>query len=328
MSKFQNIFNNSKMNAMKTKNLLHFGILMIAALTLSLAGCKKSDTTTTKGKSDTESLQQLTKDENNIENVTDQSCDDARTEMSILGNKSTLPGGLCNATATFSGNVNDTLTIDIEYHGLNCNGSHYRTGHVIVKKRYSESWGQAGATVIMNLVNFTTTKTSTGKTLILNGTKHFQNVSGHFIWELDSSTVTSIQDKVWGSLTATFDDGSQRIWNIDRLRTFTGTLTQLVMTTDGLGVADGYTNLATWGTNRNSELFYSSITQSVVHKQVCDWNPCSGSIVHEIPAASKSSTISFGYDSNNNLITNGDCPTRYRIDWVVNGYSGTFFLPL
>ena len=314
---------------MKTKNFFRFGFLMIAAMTLTFAGCKKSDTTTPKGRTDTESMQQLTKDENNIESVTDQSCNDAQTELAILGKKSTLPGGgLCNAVATFSGNVNDTITIDIVYNGLNCNGSHFRTGHVIVKKRYSENWGQAGATVIMILDNFTTMKVSTGKTLILNGTKHFQNVSGHYIWELDSTNVTEVQDRVWGTITAKFDDNSVRTWNIDRRRTFTGTLTQLVMTTEGLGVADGYTNLATWGTNRNSELFYSSITQAVVHKQVCNWNPCSGIIFHEIPAASKSATITFGYDNNNNLITNGDCPSRYRIDWVQNGVSGTFFLPL
>ncbi len=311
---------------MKTKNLFRFGFLMIAAMTLMFAGCKK-DTTTNKGSANTESMQQLTKDENNVENASDQALNDANQVLSPGKLKST-ESWPCNATVTFSGNVNDTITIDIIYHGKDCNNTHIRTGHVAIKKRYLEEWGQAGATVIVILDNFTITKISNQKSLTLNGTKHFQNVSGHYLWQLGlDSTVTSIVHKVWGTVTATFENGN-RVWNIARQRTFTGSLIALVMTTDGFGTADGYTNLATWGINRNNEQFYSRITQSVVHKQVCNWDPCSGIIIHEIPSASKSATITFGYDSNNNLITNGDCPTRYRVDWVVGSNSGTFFLPL
>lgn len=310
---------------MKTQNLFRYAFLMIAAMTLTFAGCKK-DTTTNKGSANTESMQQLTKDENNVENASDQALNDANLVLSPGKLKST-ESWPCNATVTFSGNVNDTITIDIIYHGKDCNNTHIRTGHVAIKKKYQEEWGQAGATVIVILDNFTITKISNGKSLTLNGTKHFQNVSGHYLWELFDSTVTSIVHRVWGTVTATFENGT-RVWNIARQRTFTGSLINLVMTTDGFGSADGYTSLATWGINRNGEQFYSSITQSVVHKQVCDWDPCSGVIVHEIPAASKSATITFGYDSNNNPITNGDCPTRYRVDWVVGSNSGTFFLQL
>ena len=311
---------------MKTQNLFRFGFLMIAAMTLMLAGCSK-DKTTTKGSANTESMQQLTKDEINVENASDQALNDVNMVLSPGKLKST-ESWPCNATVTFGGIVNDTITIDIDYHGKDCSNTHIRSGHVIVKKRYLEDWGLAGATVIVRLNNFTITKISNEKSLTLNGTKHFQNVSGHYLWELGlDSTVTSIEHRVWGTVTATFENGN-RVWNIARQRTFTGSLIALVMTTDGFGSADGYTNLATWGINRNDEQFYSSITQSVVHKQVCNWDPCSGIIIHEIPAASKSATITFGYDSNNNLITNGDCPTRYRVDWVVGSNSGTFFLPL
>jgi len=312
---------------MKTKNLFRFGFLMIAAMTITFTGCKK-DTTTTKDKANTESMQQLTNDENNVENASDQALNDANQVLSSGKSKST-ESGPCNTTITIGPIVNDTISIDIFYHGPDCSNTHTRTGHVIVKKKYLEDWGTTGATVIVLLNNFTITKISNGKSLTLNGTKHFQNVSGHYLWELGlDSTVTSIEHRVWGTVTATFDDNTSRVWHIARQRTFTGSLIALVMTTDGFGTADGYTNLATWGVNRNGEQFYSSITQSVVHKQVCNWDPCSGIIKHEIPAASKSATITFGYDSNNNLITNGDCPTRYRVDWVVGNLSGTFFLPL
>jgi hypothetical protein len=298
---------------------------MIAAMTLSFAGCKK-DTTTTKGLANTESIQQLSKDENNVENASDQALNDAEYVMGTSNLKST-ESGLCNTTITTGPVINDTITIDIFYHGKDCNNTHFRTGHVIIKKRHLETWGTPGATVIVRLDNFSITKIASGKSLTLNGTKHFQNVNGHYIFELGTDSVTSIVHRVWGTVTATFENGN-KIWNLARQRTFTGSLTALVMTTDGFGSADGYTNLATWGTNRNGELFYSRITQSVVHKQVCNWDPCSGVMIHEIPAASKSATITFGFDSNNNPITNGDCPTRYKVDWVVGNNSGTFFLPL
>jgi hypothetical protein len=83
-----------------------------------------------------------------------------------------------------------------------------------------------------------------------------------------------------------------------------------------------------WGTNRNGEDFYTRITESVVHKEVCDWNPVTGIKIHEIPAVDKSATITFGYDSNNEPVTNGDCPTHYRVDWQNGTYTGTSFLPL
>jgi hypothetical protein len=315
---------------MKTKNLFRFALLMIAVMTFIFTGCSK-DKTTTKGTTDTESLQQLSNDENNVENASDQALNDANYELSPVKLKSTEAGGPCNTTVTISPVVNDTITIDINYHGRDCNNTHNRTGDVVIKKRYQENWGQAGATVIVTLNNFTITKISTGKSLTLNGTKHFENVSGHYLFELGlDSVVTSVVHKVWGTVTATFDNNPGRVWNIARQRTFTGSFINLalVMTTDGFGTADGYNNLAAWGINRNGEQFYSSITQSVVHRQVCDWDPCSGIIVHEIPSASKLAKITYGYDSNNNLITDGSCPTRYRVDWVIGNKSGTFFLPL
>src|ERR1035437_1011542 len=167
---------------MKTQNLFRFGFLMIAAMTLMFAGCKK-DTTTNKGSANTESMQQLTKDEINVENASDQALNDVNMVLSPGKLKST-ESWPCNATVTFGGIVNDTITIDIDYHGKDCSNTHIRSGHVIVKKRYLEDWGLAGATVIVRLNNFTITKISNEKSLTLNGTKHFQNVSGHYLWEL------------------------------------------------------------------------------------------------------------------------------------------------
>jgi hypothetical protein len=313
------------MKTMKAKYLFKFTFLMIAAMTLVVAGCTK-DKTTPKGSSDTESMQQLTKDNNNFENVTDQAVNDANSVLTIGALKT--GGGPCNTTVTVGNVVNDSITIDIRYHGRDCPGTHYRVGHILIKKKYLEPWGTPGATVLVTLANFAVTKVATQKTLTLNGIKHFENVTGHYLWQLDSNLVTSIEHRIWGTVSATFDNGTSRTWNLARQRVFTGILTNLVMTVDGFGSADGYTNLSAWGINRNGEQFYTQITQSIVYRQVCDFDPCSGIMIHQIPAASKSATVTYGYDSNNNLITNGDCPTRYRVDWVNGSSSGTLFLPL
>jgi len=313
---------------MKTKNLFGLGFLMITVMIFILSSCsKKENTTTTTTKTD--SMQQLTIDENNVVNASDQASNDAENVLSTGKLKST-ESGPCNTTVTIGGIVNDTISIDIEYNGPDCNNKVIRSGHIIVKKKYLEDWGTAGATVIVTMNNFKLTKISGGKSLTLNGSKYFENVSGHYLFELGlDSNVTSVVHREGGNITATFDDNSVKVWTLARQATYTGSLIALVITEDGLGTADGYSNLEIWGINRNGEQFYSSIpTQSIVYKQVCNFDPCSGTLVDQIPSASKSATVTYGYDSNNNLITNGDCPSRYRVVYVIGNQSGTLFLPL
>ena len=178
----------------------------------------------------------------------------------------------------------------------------------------------------MKLINFTITKVSNNKTIIINGVKTHQNVTGHLIGQLGTNGITSIVHKTWGTETVTFSDNTTRSWQVARQRTFTGSLGQLVITLDGFGTALDYTNLVMWGLNRQNENFYTQITQSVVLRQSCDWDPVSGIKVHQIPSDSKSATITFGYDSNNQPVTGTDCPTKYKVDWQKNNNSGTVYL--
>jgi hypothetical protein len=117
------------------------------------------------------------------------------------------------------------------------------------------------------------------------------------------------------------------MWNVARQKTFTGTPpNNLILTTDGFGAAGEYNNLLVWGVNRQGENFYSQIQQSIVHRQVCDWNPVSGIKKHAIPADNKSATLTFGYDSSNQPVTGNACPTKFRFDWQKNNNSGTVYL--
>ena len=311
---------------MKTKNLFRFTFLLIAALAFTLYSCKKDKTETKTTNTKTDSMQQLTKDEANIEDAADQASNDAVTYMSggALKNAEII----CGATANVDTLIPDTLTVHIVYNGWNCPHTRYRTGEVQIRKKMGESWGSAGTKVLVYTINFHVIKLNLQQ-VTLNGRKMFENVTGGYIYEL-GGLYDSIIHKESGYMTALFEDNSSRVWYMDRQRKFFGipNMDSTEMALSGFGAADGYTNLITWGTNRNSEPFYTQITTPVVHKQACDGNPCSGVMVFQIPAASESATVTFGYDDLNNLITDGSCPSRYRVDWTVNGNSGTFFLPL
>ncbi len=311
---------------MKTKNLIHLAVILVTSISLTFTSCQKDDLE--QGKADPSSLVQLTADENNVEGI----MDDAETDIATImsgnsgGLKSTdwLP---CNANVDSLNVINDTITIYITYHGLNCNGTLNRTGKIEIKKKVGTHWIQPGTAVIYKFINFTVTRVATNRSVTLNGSKTFVNVNGGYRWQVGTA-IDSYVERTSGTMLASFDNGTSQTWSVARQTTFTGTPTQFVLTIDGFGTSGDYQNLVVWGTNRQGEEFFTQITQSVVCRQACDWNPVSGIKIHQIPSGDKSATITFGYDSNNQPITGDECPTRYRIDWQWNNQSGTSFIDL
>ena len=308
---------------MKTKTGFRIFVILMAIISFNLTGCRKDKEV---ADPDTSSLQQLSKDQENAESASDNVINDVNSVLSN-GSKKSIEALPCNVTVDSSSVVGDTITYSITFNGLNCGLTHTRYGNATVKRNINTSWHQAGTKVTVNYLNLVITKVSTGKSVTINGNRTFENVSGGYLSDLGTSA-TSITHKVYGQIQVKFDDNTIRTWSIARQRTFTGTLIQLIVTTDGFGSAGGYSNLVTWGTNRNGEAFFSQISQPIVHKQSCGWDPTSGILIHQIPSDNKSATITLGYDNNNQLITNGDCPTKYKLDWQKNGNSGTLFLSL
>jgi hypothetical protein len=308
---------------MKTSNLFRLTLLVLAIIGLSLTGCKKDKNSDPSA--DSSSLQQLSNDVENLESATDESMNDVNTILSNGNHKSTnmLP---CNATIDSTAVLNDTITIYITYNGLNCSGTRYRTGQVEIKKRVGMHWYEQGATVMIRHINFTITKVSNQKSITINSKKVHTNVSGGVIWQLGNG-MNAIIHRTRGHASVTFENGTTKTWNVARQKTYTGTPPgNLILTTDGFGSVGDYNNLVVWGINRQGENFYTQIIEPVVHRQVCDWDPCSGVKKHSIPANSKSATLTFGYNSNNQPITGNECPTKYRVDWQNNNNSGTVYL--
>ena len=294
----------------------------MAVIGLSVTGCKKDK------EPDTNSLQQLSKDEATVETSTNDVLNDANTVLSGGSSKS-IDMFPCNATIdSVSHSTTDTIVYYVTFNGANCIGNRIRTGNVIIKKAVGTHWINPGATVSITYLNLRITKVSSNKSLTLNGTKVFENVNGGVLAQLGNGTVTSVTHKISGSVQATFDDGTTRTWTIARQRVFTGTLGQLLVTESGFGSDGGYNNLVVWGTNRKGETFYTQLTSPVTYRQTCDWDPISGVKVHQIPSDSKSATITFGYDSNDQPVTGSNCPTYYKLDWVKGSKSGTTYIPL
>ena len=308
---------------MKTTNFFRLAFLLLAVIGLSLAGCKKDKNSDPSA--DSSSLQQLSADEQSFESALDESMNDVDLFLSNGNLKSTnmLP---CNATIDSTSVVNDTITIYITYNGLNCSGTRYRTGQVEIRKHVGMHWYQQGATVKIRHINFTITKVSNQKSITINSVKVHKNVSGGVIWQLGNG-YNAIIYRTWGHANVAFQDGTFKTWNVARQKTFTGNPPgNLILTIDGFGTAGDFANLVVWGTNRQGENFFTQIIEPVVHRQVCDWDPCSGVRKHSVPSGSKSATLTFGFNSNNQPVTGNECPAKYRLDWQHNNNSGTVYL--
>lgn len=311
---------------MKSRNILIITMLLLAISSLVVISCKKDEKE--KGSNDYSSMSNLSKDELTVEDATDESMKDVEAILADNGNNKSTLNIPCNATVDSTEVINDTITIYITYDGLSCDGKRLRTGQVEIRKHQNTHFGMPGASVNVRHINFTITRVATGQSVTFNSNKTFTNVTGGFVFMLGNNGFDSLVHRIRGVIDVTFDNGTTRNWHIARQVTFAGSAGNFTLSCAGFGVEAPYTDLTTWGINRNGELFYSQILQPIVLKQSCEWDPCSGIKVHQIPAVGKSATVTFGFNSSYQPITGDECPTHYKVDWINGDYTGSAFMPL
>jgi len=309
---------------MKTTKIFRISLLLVAILIAGLTACRK-DKTTTISDPGVNSVQNLAADENQVNSASDEAINDVNVVLGLKGGMTPAFGLPCHAIIDSTAIANDSITYYVTYHGTNCRGNLSRTGQVEIKKHIRTHWYEAGASVIYKYINFHVTHIASQKSITLNGKKTYTNVSGGLIFMIPQY-ITSVIQKDEGYMNVTFDDGSTRSWQVARQLTFTRPDSDFVVTIDGYGSADNYNNLVIWGINRNSEQFYIQILQSVVQREACQYDPCSGQKKISIPDKNKGATLTFGYDSNDQPITGNDCPTKYKVDWYKGNNSGTMYL--
>lgn len=308
---------------MKTK------LVVLSALILSLAAgftaCKKSDNSLTNENDNEISVHSA--DEARFESEMDAVVNDVNisleSEASMTGRFMGIQGVICDADVTVNTTANP-MTLTIVYNGSNCLGTRTRTGTVVVSMPQGTQWKRPGAAVTVSFQQLKITRVRDNKSITINGTQTYTNVSGGLLGNLASlgtitRTVTS------PGLSLTFDDGSQRSWQVAKQRVFTYN-NGLVVTSSGMHTEGGVTNIAAWGTNRFGNSFTTAFTTPLVIRQDCDFRITTGVVTHVTPRITASAT--FGLDASGNPT---GCPGTgtyyYKLAWTIGNRSNSIILP-
>lgn len=307
---------------MRTIEINHKIILILVIAGLFFVSCKKDKT---EGANDYTSMTTLSQDEDIIEEAMNESMVDVQI---VLNNDRSIELLSCNATLDSINTVNDTITFYVTYDGLSCNGHFVRTGQVEIQKHIGTSFISPGAVVKIKHIDFTISSLNPVRSLTINSSKTYTNVSGGHIGWLGLNNFTSLEYRTAGTISVSFDDATTQSWQVARQTIYSGTQANLTLSIEGVGSYGEHHQLVTWGTTRQGEEFTSQIITPVEFKETCNWRPVAGHRILRIQAADKSAQIMYGYDESGLPVTGNECPTHYRVDWHNGTYSGTRMLPL
>lgn len=219
----------------------------------------------------------------------------------------------------------DPQTATITYNGNNRDASRSRTGIVTVSVAKGTQWKNAGAAVNVSFQNVKITRLSDQKSVTINGTQTYTNVSGGLLKNL-SSQQTITHTIASDGLSITFDNGTQRSWKVAKKRDFSAENDALVLATSGNHTEGNVTNIAEWGTNRFGVAFTTATITPLIIRQSCNYRLTSGSLTHTVGAIT--ATATFGLDASGNAVS---CPAGnfyYKVVYTgPNGNSITFILP-
>jgi len=235
----------------------------------------------------------------------------------IMQGQSLLLGTVCDADVAYD-SVSNPRTITITYNGGTCWGVRTRTGKVIISMAQGVHWKDQGAQLSLTFQNLKITRVSDNKSITINGTQTYTNVTGGLLINL--LTLGTVTHKITSSdMKITFDDGTQRTWNVEKQRVYTFSGTNVSITISGTHTEGNVTNIAEWGTNRLGKEFTSSTEQPVVIRSDCDFRVVSGEIKHTLPHVTADAT--FGLDSSGNPTS---CPGtgHYYFKIVFTGSGG------
>ncbi len=202
---------------------------------------------------------------------------------------------ICNATIVVD-TISNPRTITITYNGANCFGNLTRTGVVVITMAQGVRWRNPGAIVNVNIQNLRITRLIDNKSITINGAQTYTNVSGGLLINL--ATLGTITHTITSSnMSVTFDNASQRSWQVAKQRVFTYN-NGIVITSTGTHTEGAVTGVAEWGTNRFGRTFTTAITQPLVVRQDCNFRLTSGKVDHVTPVFN--ANVTFGLDAAGN----------------------------
>lgn len=299
---------------MKSRIPRHLAVLALSVLVFS--SCKKESSTA----DFTSESTMHADDQNRFSAELDAAANDANivleTSSGFSGRGEGTQSLICDASIEVD-TLSNPRTITITYNGTNCLGNRTRTGVIVISMAQGVRWKNAGAQLNVTFQNFKITRLIDNKSMTINGTQTYTNVSGGLLINLPvlnsiTHTITS------GNMSVTFDNNAQRNWQVARQRVFTYN-NGVMITVTGLHSQGGITGIAEWGTNRFGNAFTTAITQPLVFKQDCSFRAGSGKLEHVTPFFN--ANVTFGLDANGNPT---GCPgaNPYYMKVVWTGPSG------
>jgi len=183
-------------------------------------------------------------------------------------------------------------------------------------------WRDVGAVMSVTLNNYTVTKKN-GSVTTLNGSGKVYNVLGGLRKQLGTGGVSTIQHRIrFSGLTMTHNNKTFTDWGIAKTRTLSGNGDLYSITITGDTTLGGNQNVATWGTGRYGETFYTRFTTPIQANSSCGWaSPTAGVKLHQ--GLRRSLTVTFGVDASGNPVSTG-CPEYYKWDFqgIARSYTG------
>lgn len=302
---------------MKQKKLLFYSLAL--GLLTSFVACKK-DTSTDNGKDSDTEISTHSDDQSLFTSEIDDVSNDADAVLEVYSSVSPREMGsdtsICGASISWD-IVSNPQTATITFNGGECFGKK-REGSILISVPKGTKWGEAGATVSVSIKNLKITRLSDKKSVTINGTQTYTNVSGGLLKNLKSlqsitHTITS------DGFTITFDNGSQRSWQVAKKRVFTYN-DGIVITTTGNHAEGGIEGIAEWGNNRFGVSFVTIISSPLIIKQNCNFRLTSGSVTHKV--GNVSAVVTFGLDKDGNPV---DCPATFYYKLVYTGSNGKVY---
>ncbi|HVW61202.1 MAG TPA: hypothetical protein VHC48_14225 [Puia sp.] len=327
---------------MKTRSLYLIGAA-VAVMSI-LYACKKDSNNNNNSGQSAADLQTQSDDQTQVSNETDAVVDDVNVMLgsqAAVSGSSSDPGvkyqvvtndakpignaGICDASATLDSSAG-SYHLTITYNGTNCAGNRKRTGTVVVSWAAGTHWRDKNAVVNVSIQNLKITRVWDNKSITLNGTHTYTNVSGGSLLDLALGKIESVTHTVTSDdMSITFDNGAKRTWHVARQRVYTVVNQNAVITTTGLHTDGNNTGISEWGTNRWGNDFVTQITQALVIDQACSWRLTQGEVKIIRPAVT--TTITFGLDANGSPTgCPGDGTYYFKLVWQAEK-TYTFILP-
>lgn len=310
---------------MKTKSLLFVisGALVASALTFT--SCKKR-------KAFKDEDGQASTDNRTVQSENDAAINDVNAEVSnsafLHGRTSgaaSIKSALGITSAGYSVDTNGAHlgTIKINYDGTTVS-NRTRTGSIrLTMQNYTSGkrWKDQGCVIKVDYLAYKITRASDGKSVQFDGTQLLTNETGGGWWELlITKTKSSIASSVTGTnLNALFDDGKTAVYNINRKFTYSYPGNILTCTGEGIGSADGLSNLENYGTTRDGDAFTSQVSTPIIWNWTCGWwAPIQGEAVIKVDSKDFSLNCLFGVDNSGNSVSVGanQCPYGWKVEWT------------